>query len=275
MSATTTAGGSFDIGRVAQRTFGATAQNLGVFLGLSALLSGVPAALFSWATYALARSVGIPAAGGLGGAATPRIDPAALSAFAGGGFLAGFVTFLASLVLQAAVIYGTVAYLNGRRASFGECLANAARHLLPLVLLALVMGAAEVVGFLFFVFPAVMMAMAWIVAVPVLVSERSGVFGALGRSAVLTRKHRWAIFGLVIVYWIAYLVFQQVLQAVSMSFGAVTAPVGGLMVGQIAGAVVIAVGGQVIASAGVASIYYELRSTKEGIGPEALAAVFD
>jgi hypothetical protein len=166
MSATTTAGGSFDIGRVAQRTFGATAQNLGVFLGLSALLSGAPAALFSWATYALARSVGIPAAGGLGSAAAPRLDPAALSAFAGGGFLAGFVTFLASLVLQAAVIHGTIAYLNGRRASFGECLANAARHLLPLVLLALVMGAAEVVGFLFFVFPAVMMAMAWIVAVP-------------------------------------------------------------------------------------------------------------
>jgi hypothetical protein len=79
----------------------------------------------------------------------------------------------------------------------------------------------------------------------------------------------------VIVYWIAYLVFQQVLQAVSMSFGAATAPVGGLMIGQIAGAVIIAVGGQVIASAGVASIYYELRSTKEGIGPEALAAVFD
>jgi len=31
----------------------------------------------------------------------------------------------------------------------------------------------------------------------------------------------------------------------------------------------------VIASAGVASIYYELRSIKEGIGPEALASVFD
>jgi hypothetical protein len=30
-----------------------------------------------------------------------------------------------------------------------------------------------------------------------------------------------------------------------------------------------------IAAAGVASIYYELRSTKDGIGPESLAAVFD
>ena len=31
----------------------------------------------------------------------------------------------------------------------------------------------------------------------------------------------------------------------------------------------------VIAAAGIASIYYELRVIKEGIGPEALAAVFD
>jgi hypothetical protein len=31
----------------------------------------------------------------------------------------------------------------------------------------------------------------------------------------------------------------------------------------------------IISSAGTASIYFELRSIKEGIGPEALAAVFD
>jgi hypothetical protein len=31
----------------------------------------------------------------------------------------------------------------------------------------------------------------------------------------------------------------------------------------------------VLSSAGVAAIYYELRSTREGAGPEALAAVFD
>ncbi len=30
-----------------------------------------------------------------------------------------------------------------------------------------------------------------------------------------------------------------------------------------------------IATAGIASVYYELRSIKEGIGPETLAAVFD
>jgi len=30
-----------------------------------------------------------------------------------------------------------------------------------------------------------------------------------------------------------------------------------------------------VAAVGVASIYYELRSAREGIGPEALAAVFD
>jgi hypothetical protein len=269
MTATTTTSGAFDIGRVVQRTFAATGENLGVFLGLSALLSGLPAALVGWVTYSLTHSLGI--APGI-----PRgFDPTALSGVLGGGALAGFLSFLAGLTLQAAIIHGTVAYLNGRRAGFGECLANAARHLLPLFLLAIVMGVAEVVGFMFFVFPAAMMAMAWIVAVPALVSERTGVFGALGRSGDLTRRHRWAIFGLAIVYWIVYLVFQQVLATVIMTFSASTASLGGLMLGPIVSGVLMTVAGQVIASAGVASIYYELRSTKEGVGPEALAAVFD
>jgi len=30
-----------------------------------------------------------------------------------------------------------------------------------------------------------------------------------------------------------------------------------------------------VAAVGVASVYYELRSVREGVGPEALAAVFD
>jgi MFS family permease len=269
MTATTTTSGSFDIGRVVQRTFATVSENLGVFLGLSTLLSGLPAALVGWTTYTLTHSMGI----GLG---VPHIfDQAAMPGLFGGGALAGFLSFLAGLALQAAIIYGTVAHLNGRRAGFGECLANAARHLLPLCLLAIVMGLAEIVGLMFFIFPAAMMAMAWIVAVPALVSERTGVFGALGRSADLTRRHRWAIFGLAIVYWIVYAVFRQVLATVIMTFSASTAPFGGLMLGTIVAGVIMTVAGQVIASAGVASIYYELRSTKEGIGPEALAAVFD
>ena len=34
-------------------------------------------------------------------------------------------------------------------------------------------------------------------------------------------------------------------------------------------------GSQLLSSAGVSSIYYELRSIREGVSPEALASVFD
>jgi hypothetical protein len=100
------------------------------------------------------------------------------------------------------------------------------------------------------------------------------VFGAFGRSAELTKGHRWAILGLGLVFWI-----------ISVIIGLALAPLDSMLIlsgeGISSMALVLLVNGIVnvltttIMAAGVAAIYYELRSIKEGIGPEQLAAVFD
>ena len=65
-----------------------------------------------------------------------------------------------------------------------------------------------------------MMATAWIMAVPAQVVEQPGVFGAIGRSADLTRGHRWPIFGLMIIFAIGSTAAQGALTGV---FGALLA----------------------------------------------------
>ena len=111
-------------------------------------------------------------------------------------------------------------------------------------------------------------------AVPALVVEKTGVFGAFGRSAELTKGHRWAIFGLALVVWLisillglAIIPLQSVLL---LPGGGIFAEVPRLIVSGLVNVITTT-----ITAAGTAAVYYELRSIKEGIGPEQLAAVFD
>jgi glycerophosphoryl diester phosphodiesterase family protein len=252
----------FDIGRVIERTFGSLGRNLRVFLLLAVLLAGVPALLIA----VLVTSAGVHMAG------SPTAGAISLLTASG---LVGLVRAIAGFVLQAAIVYGAVADLNGRRAEFAECLSSGLRNWFWLLLLAIVMAVAEVFGFLLLIVPGVIMAVAWIVAVPSQVVERTGVFGAMGRSAELTRGHRWAILGLVIIFLIASVVIQALVQGVLAAAAIGLSPSAGKTIGVIVAQPILTVVTSLIGAAGVASIYYELRSAREGIGPEALAAVFD
>jgi hypothetical protein len=261
----------FDFGRVFGHAFGSIRRNAATFAALALLLAGAPALISTIGLISLVSQFGQLLNGGpLANVAFPHISGVTgLLVFAGG--LVGIVT---NAMLQAAVIYGTASYLNGREAGFGECLGAGARRCLPLIGLNIVAVIAIGFGCLLFLFPGVMMAVAWIAATPALVVERTGVFGAFSRSADLTRGRRWPIFGLALLYLIAVSVVQQVLiNLMGVAFGAATPQA--MMLNQLPVSAVVGVVVSVITSAGVAAIYYELRSTREGIGPEALAAVFD
>lgn len=261
----------FDFGQVIGRTFGSIGHNAATFAALALLLVGAPALISTIGLMGVLSQLGGLLAPTPGTAPViPHLSgPASSLAFIGG--LIGFVT---NAMFQGAVIYGTAAYLNGREASFGECLGAGVRRCLPLIGLSIAGVIGIGFGLLLFLVPGIMMAVAWIVAAPVLVIERTGVFGAFGRSADLTRGRRWPIFGLVFLYSIAQSAVQQVLNSLmSVAFGAAT-PLARILNPLPAGAV-LGVAASVVVSAGIASIYYELRSTREGIGPEALAAVFD
>lgn len=276
-------GSTFDIGRVVERTFKTITENFGVFILLAAILGGLPAAVFSTGMAELFMHSGLSAMGGTPGQPMSRdmfhTLTSALPTLGALGLVAWLVGLVANYALQAAIVYGAITSLNGRRASFGECISTGLRHWFWLLLLAIVTGVALFFGFILLIFPGLMMLTAWVVAIPAQVVERTGVFGALSRSADLTRGRRWPIFGLLVIYGIAAYIFQVVLQSLSSvavigsmhSLSPSFAPLmSALIISPINRTITSLVG-----AAGVASIYYELRSGREGIGPEALAAVFD
>jgi hypothetical protein len=196
------------------------------------------------------------------------------------GFLIGIV---GNAALQGAVIHASVSDLSGRRAEFGECLQTGLRYFLPLFCIGLIVGICCFFGYLVFIVPGVLLGLAWCVAAPVEVVERIGIFAALARSAELTRNHRGAIFALVIIFFVGLFIIQMVVTSISQvglgfsgvamlsaapgfrNYMAVTSGLG----------VVMQVATSSVAAAGLASIYFELRYAKDGIGAEQLAAVFD
>jgi hypothetical protein len=252
----------FSIGRVASMTFGAIGRNLLPFLLLSAMAI-IPSALVSFFLVQGVQNGG-------------QVSP---SNFLTISFWIAFVaSYLVALVLifllQAALVQGTIADLNGRKVSVIEALKSSIRVFLPLVGLEIVTSVGVGVAFVALIFPGFMLLTAWLVGVPVLVVERKPILDSLSRSAELTKGYRWPLFGTIVVFYLGAAILQL---AVRPIFGlTLVAPsVGAMSVAYIALDSVVRIFTSMVSTAGVATIYYELRSVKEGVGPEQLASVFD
>lgn len=260
----------FSIGRVINRLFSVLGRNLVMFLLLSALLVGAPTALVNIGQLSMETAAGSGTAF------------AAQLALVFGGLI---VSVVCNAMLQGAVIHATVNDLAGRKVSFGESLAVGLRFFLPLVGISLIVGVGCGLGVIFFIIPGILLALVWCVAAPVEVMERVGVFGALSRSLELTRNHRGAIFVLGLGYFVLVWIVEAAITAVALTIGlgaGLTAAGGRALAGVQTIAWVQAGFGLVantvlasLSSAGIASIYFELRHAKEGVGVEQLAAVFD
>ena len=258
MAIADTARAPFEMGRVLKRTFSVIYDNVVTF----AVLSLPPS--ISWAV--------LSARGGAfedeeGAFTLPDFNTLALFAL---GCLFYLVT---AVVLQGAVVHGAIATLNGRRASFADCLATGLRYLVPLTFIGLLATLGVVVGLILLIVPGIIILVMWSVVYPVCVVERSGVSGAFRRSQELTRGYRWPILGV-------YLALIVLIVIVSIVFGALvaldmTVATDIFAIAAIAADLIDTIVTLVIGSTFSASLYYELRQLKEGIGPEALASVFD
>jgi cold shock CspA family protein len=246
-------GDYFDLARVIQRTFAAVARHAPLFFGAAIVLVALPNALIALGSY--------PSAG------QNASDGFSLLA------LGWLLSIIGTLMLQGVVVRTAVSGFNGKSLSSVEALSLAARVLLPLLGLGLVVSLGTILGYLLLIVPGVILSILWSVAAPSVVVEGKGVFESLQRSRDLTRGHRWAILGLLVIF----LLGSWVLSAFSFGLGAATGGASGspnLWMTVLAGSAAAALSG-VVASAGVAALYYELRTVKEGMAPEVLAAVFD
>jgi hypothetical protein len=257
--------GTFGIGRVITRTFGVTGQNFITFflLALIARLPLLPLQLFEVSS------------------AHPGLTPqqAMAAAFSPVSILIGLVGVLLavimSFVLQAALVHGTIVSLNGRNASLPDCLGTGLRVFFPVVGISFLVACGVILGFLVFIVPGIMLLLRWVVAVPVRVAEGPGILSAMGRSAELTHGHRWAVFGTVIVIVLILLGLDLlVLPLAAVARFLPATQVHTLLLVNMGLSTLVGALGSMIGAAVVASIYYELRTIKEGIGPKQLAAVF-
>ena len=244
--------GGFDVGRVIQRTFGAIGENWMVFLGSAAILVGLPSLLSSHGQTTMLDGIG--------------------SGSGGWFFFAGSVlTWIGTYILQGVVLFVTISRLNGKSVDISQAFAAGLRFFFPILGVSILTGLGVALGMILLVVPGIILSIMWVVAVPVVVAEKVGVMGSLQRSRDLTRGNRWKIFGLIVI----------AASVINMALGGV----GGAMAGSVAtpGApaallavtALVAVVTAVISAAGAALIYYELRSSKEGVGAEQIASVFD
>jgi hypothetical protein len=167
---------------------------------------------------------------------------------------------------EAVIVYGAFQGLRGQPVRVGEALQKGLARFFPILGLAIISGIAVMFAFLFFAVPGLILLVMWSVALPVCVLEGLGPTSSLGRSSALTKGHRWQIFGIIILLFIANGLVGFVLDKVLAPMGVMTAAVAGLIWAALWAAYYNSV---------LVMIYHDLRVTKEGVEVEQIAAVFD
>jgi uncharacterized membrane protein len=240
-----------EVGRVVQRSFEVLGLQIGPYLLLGLLFSGIPTGYMEWLTLQAAAGTGTGLASSM--------------------HLAG-VTWLLALLggffLQAVIVRSSILQLSGSDPDISGSFAAALRLILPMVGLAVCSGFLFIIGFLLLIVPGIIVYIALIVSVPVLVEE-GGVFRSMRRSRELTRGSRGRIFLLLLLLVAAYMIAWGVTAAIGAAFGLEESAL--LQSLLQAGSAAMTT---VLGSAVVSAIYFELRAIKDGATFQGLAEVF-
>lgn len=250
--------GRFEIGKVFNSTFAVISRNIGLCIGLALLFAGVPTLLIRLWTQPQINGM-------LQSDPSAIADPNVMLRNSYLSFVAGLVSFIFALLLQAAVVRATIEDLNGKRPSFGDCVQIAIRFLLPTLAIGLLVAFGAGLATLALIVPGIILWLGWSMSVPILIQERLGVFGSMSRSRALTKGNRWSLFGLFLVLGIIAMVIQWGMLLILVLFGGIAAEIGAALVQTVV---------SMVLSVAIAVSYVELRQVKEGASVEELAEIF-
>jgi hypothetical protein len=251
----------FDFGHVVGQTFGLIGRNFLAFVMLALIF------------------VGAPRFGIMYFQSTLLIDRPDLAVWAL--LVGGLVTLVTTYILQGALTRASVDDLSKKGVSIGAALGDGLRYFFPLFIVALLVGLGTVIGLLFFIIPGLILIVRWAVAAPAALIEREGPTHSIGRSAELTEGHRWAVFGLILLYLVFFYASIIGLGMVLAAMGNIGSDAAGVMTKDVSGYIYAgAMAGvetltSLVATVGMASLYFELRRVKDGVGVDELAKVFD
>ena len=248
----------FDMMRVATRTFQIIGRNALVFGALALLLYGLPH---------------------LGAdiieETTDHLPGYMQGLFWGSGLIYALISLAGLAALHGAIVHGSVADLNGYRATLMECLTTGLRVFLPVAGVVVLLTIGVVLGLIALIVPGLVLLTTWLVAIPAAVVEKTGVTNAFARSVALTRGYRWQIFGLVAIFCIVAGVVSGIFESAedvahhALNIGILPFEPISVMDDLIETIVAL------VASVGAFVVYYELRSVKEDAGPGELTTALD
>lgn len=255
---------AFGVGRVIARTFSAWRRHVLIF-SLLTLVADLPIFLVSALGGVPVPGITAPNANPFDGAAAGA--PATLPA---GFWLAYLATMLLFVVEAGAITHGVINHLAGKRVSLGAMIATGFRRLLPLVVVGLLCYLMVSIGLVLLIVPGVFLACALAAAIPAVVVERPGIFGAIRRSFALTKGKRLAIFAAFLVLFVIAIGVTGVGSFVIPQLTASFSPMLGTLVGL---AINVLFGTLLWIAPGV--VYHDLRVAKDGLDTAQLAAVFE
>lgn len=194
------------------------------------------------------------------------------------------ISLCLQFLLQGFVIYIVVQHLNGRRPSIGAALSTGVTRMIPalgvllcialcFVPLVLPVVFAPALGLVMLI-PIIIVGCGLFVAIAASVIERPGVLGALGRSWELTRGRRGMIFLMLFVVFLIVGLISRVLQksvVADVTFETLVPALKNL--------VWVNTGIQLVfysfLAVCAAVTYHHLRTSKEGVSANDLAAIFE
>jgi hypothetical protein len=192
------------------------------------------------------------------------------------------VYIISDYLFGAAIAKAVIDIRSGHQPSPRASLEEIARDFYPLAAIAIIVSLVWVSASLLsdiytlawlLLIPGFLIFVPMTIIVPVRTIERPGFVASFVRSLALTSGHRLPIFGLVLAFFIASMMYEVIIYAAFSytSLAELEDPGRAWVLCMVAADVVIAV----ISAALATVIYFELRFIKEGVVPEAVAAEFD
>ncbi|MGH8978702.1 MAG: hypothetical protein ACRDV7_11545 [Acidimicrobiia bacterium] len=212
---------------------------------------------------------------GLTGEATPEYDSDTDALVALAAIVATLVISAIMTTLVSAVTTRIVADAYVGQPDDGQSLRSVSRLALPLIGLTVVSTVGVFAGFAACVIPGIWLQVAWSVAIPVLVLERTRVFPALGRSFTLTKARFWLAFGVV---WLSQLLISALSFGLAAGLGWVIQASDSATAEVIAQSVSSAVATTItlpFAAAALVALYFDLRIRTEAFDVQMMIADLD
>ncbi|MCC2977857.1 hypothetical protein LK533_14375 [Sphingomonas sp. PL-96] len=195
-----------------------------------------------------------------------QMESEQLVALIGFGGLLGLVFGTLGEVIMTALALDALA---GRPADFRVAFAKGLRLLLPAVLIRILWWLGVIFGTMLLFIPGLILMLTWLIVLPVLVAEGTGVFASFGRSGALVRGARWRLLLLVAIVAVAFSMVSGMGQGFMLASATEAARITGAVIQSL-----LTMVSSALTVTGLSAVYHQLKSQREGLVGEDLEAVF-